>query len=122
CRGLKTNDGDKQMPTRVIDVGSQDEPSLLRKLIETKGVPGKYLCLSHRWAKAPRLRALRSNLQEHQQALPINQVPPTFAHAIEITRNLGFRYLWIDSLCIIQDDENDGMFESKKMDTIFEEA
>jgi hypothetical protein len=36
----------------------------------------------------------------------------TFRGAIEMTRKLGFRYLWIDSLCIVQNDEDDWKQES----------
>jgi hypothetical protein len=68
------------------------------------------------------LRTLHSTLQEFQQSLPIAQVPPTFWDAIEVLHQLGFCYLWIDSLCVIQDDENNWRLESQNMDSIFEES
>ncbi|PQE03115.1 heterokaryon incompatibility protein [Rutstroemia sp. NJR-2017a BVV2] len=43
----------------------------------------------------------------------------TFQNAVQITRALGLRYLWIDSLCIIQDDKDDWQFESAKMANIY---
>ena len=46
-------------------------------------------------------------------------LPKTFQHAIQITRGLGFRYLWIDSLCIIQDDPEDWRIESATMAQIY---
>ena len=49
-------------------------------------------------------------------------IPKTFQDAIIVTHFLGFQYLWIDSLCIIQDDLNDWAEESAKMSTIYADA
>ena len=46
----------------------------------------------------------------------------TFQDAVKVTRELGKRYLWIDSLCIIQDSEEDWKKESRKMENVFENA
>jgi len=110
------------MPTRVIGVGSLDEPEQHATLLESRGMSGRYLYLSHRWEKNPRFRTLRSNLQHSQQALPMDQASHTFRDAIEVTRQLGFRHLWTYSLCIVQDDENDWMLRSQKMGNIFESS
>ncbi|KAI4239069.1 MAG: hypothetical protein LQ349_000646 [Xanthoria aureola] len=53
------------------------------------------------------------------QGISLNHLPLTFQHAILITRNLGYRYIWIDSLCIIQDDVDDWAFESTTMSRIY---
>ena len=53
------------------------------------------------------------------QGISLDDLPLTFQHAILITRNLGYRYLWIDSLCIIQDDVDDWAFESTTMSRIY---
>ena len=49
-------------------------------------------------------------------------LPATFQHAIQVVRSLGFRYLWIDSLCIVQDSVQDWSSESIKMAQIYENA
>ncbi|KAL8879771.1 MAG: hypothetical protein Q9198_002681 [Flavoplaca austrocitrina] len=49
----------------------------------------------------------------------INDLPLTFQDAVNITRNLGYQYLWIDSLCIIQDDPDDWAFESSTMSRVY---
>ena len=49
-------------------------------------------------------------------------LPKTFRDAVTITRNLGIRYLWIDSLCIIQDSEEDWIRESSRMGRIYRDA
>ncbi|KAI4274739.1 MAG: hypothetical protein LQ337_003710 [Flavoplaca oasis] len=53
------------------------------------------------------------------KGIVINDLPLTFQHAVNITRNLGYQYLWIDSLCIIQDDPNDWAFESSTMSRVY---
>jgi hypothetical protein len=50
--------------------------------------------------------------------IPLSSLPKTFLDAIVVTKALGLRYLWIDSLCIIQDDEDDWLAESKTMGTL----
>lgn len=51
--------------------------------------------------------------------IPWFELPKTFQEAIALTRKLGVRYLWIDSLCIIQDDHHGWEVESAKMATIY---
>jgi hypothetical protein len=49
-------------------------------------------------------------------------LPRTFQDAVLVTRRLGVKYLWIDSLCIIQDDVEDWQTESGKMADIYSDA
>ena len=51
--------------------------------------------------------------------IPWNQLSKTFQDAITITRKLGIQYIWIDSLCIVQDDKEDWRAESSKMDSVY---
>lgn len=55
-------------------------------------------------------------------SIPLSELPQTFVDAILLTRNLGFEYLWIDSLCIIQDDNGDWIRESARMAEIYQGA
>jgi hypothetical protein len=54
--------------------------------------------------------------------IPYSLLTKTFRDAIDFTRRLGFRYIWIDSLCIIQDDIYDWREESERMCQIFKHA
>ncbi|RSM01903.1 hypothetical protein CEP52_008289 [Fusarium oligoseptatum] len=110
------------LPTRVIDVGDLKEHEPNPRLFISKKAPGQYIALSHRWSKAVATKLKSDNLGRYQKELPVHDMPSTFQDAIEVTRQLGFRYLWIDSLCIIQDDESDWSKESNMMGTVFEEA
>lgn len=94
------------------------------RLFETQRRHGLYTALSHCWGppeKRP-LRTIRDNLGSHLQDIPYESLPATFQDAVAVTRKLGLQYLWIDSLCIVQDDEDDWRIESAKMGDIYEKA
>ncbi|KAM3070195.1 hypothetical protein ACMFMG_003766 [Clarireedia jacksonii] len=78
-----------------------------------------YATLSHCWGNLNILRLLSSNIAQFLDAIPYNDLSETFRHAIEIARALGFSLLWIDTLCIIQDDPGDWERESGRMAMIY---
>jgi hypothetical protein len=108
------------LPIRLVDVGSS-VGEICPFLAETRGKRGSYLTLSHRWGKH-QTETIKDNIHRFKQALPMDELPQTFKDAIIVTRQLGFRYIWIDSLCIIQGDEEDWLRESAKMGDIFESS
>jgi len=63
----------------------------------------------------PTLTTTSETLPERQLAINESSLPRTFSDAVKITKALGIQYLWIDSLCIIQDSEEDWLKESSKM-------
>ncbi len=65
-------------------------------------------------------RLLLSNHQSLKEKIPIKELPKTFQDAMEIAKKLGIEYLWIDSLCIIQDSPEDWRREASLMRDIFE--
>jgi hypothetical protein len=65
------------------------------------------------------LRLLESNLSRFQESIEYEELPVTFQHAVQITRQLGYDFLWIDSLCIIQDSTSDWYLESAIMGDIY---
>jgi hypothetical protein len=110
---------ESNMPTRVIDVGAMyTQP----RLLHSNHRQGKWVALSHCWGGHPPLRTEKASLESHCEDLPLDILPPSFRDAILITRNLGFEYLWIDSLCIIQDSKEDWLKESVDMGRIFKDA
>ncbi|KUJ19671.1 HET-domain-containing protein [Mollisia scopiformis] len=58
-------------------------------------------------------------LQDRLAKIPLKRLPKTFNEAIKITRKLGLRYIWIDSLCIIQDSLDDWRQESALMGKVY---
>ncbi|KAF2169181.1 hypothetical protein M409DRAFT_52461 [Zasmidium cellare ATCC 36951] len=109
------------LPTRIIDVGYSDE-CISARLQVNRGQLGRYVTLSHCWGSAKRLVTNKRNLKKFQNEIPLNQMPETFQDAIKLTRLLGMRYLWIDALCIVQDDREDWRRESANMCSIYENA
>jgi hypothetical protein len=105
-----------------------DNPRLttLNKAInELKVLPTRptYLALSHCWGKdGVPLKTTKETVGKFEQSIPFEDLPRTFREAVIITRKLNVRYLWIDSLCIIQDDSADWEREAAKMADIFRSA
>ena len=89
------------LPTRVIDVGTDEEP-IEPRLHISNGDRQLYTTLSHCWGKKLPARTMRNTLDSFLTSIPLHEMPKTYLDAFSITRGLGLRYLWIDSLCIIQ--------------------
>jgi hypothetical protein len=113
---------DPHLPTRVIDVGKPGDGSPAPKLLVSRGVRAGYLALSHCWGGQIDTTLKTDCLDEFLQALPWARLARNFQDAIQITRDLGIRYLWIDALCIIQDSNEDWALESEKMAALYENA
>ena len=80
------------------------------------------MTLSHCWGEpdGPRPPKLtNANFDSMRKCIPLEVLPRTFKDAIQITRNLGVGYLWIDSQCIIQDSMDDWRRESRLMDKVY---
>lgn len=76
----------------------------------------RYLALSHCWGGVrPSCITESSSINTRRQRIPWNTLPQTFQDAIKFTRWLGINYIWIDSICIIQDDRDDRVREANKM-------
>jgi hypothetical protein len=107
-----------ELPSRVIEVGLPNSPHnpVLRI---TEGRCGQYVALSHRWAGSRITRTLQANFQSMCQSIPWDDLTKTMQDAVTVTRFLGIQYLWIDSLCIIQDSPVDWSQQSLKMSRIY---
>jgi hypothetical protein len=75
--------------------------------------------LSHCWGQNKIKRLLEENLDQMKKTIRVAELPKTFQDAIAVTRKLGIQYLWIDSLCIIQDNQEDWARESSIMGLIY---
>ncbi|PNP82205.1 hypothetical protein FNYG_04394 [Fusarium nygamai] len=109
------NDSTTHIPTRLVDVRTLESSTV--HLVETgNGFHAPYLTLSHCWGQNANIirRTTAGNLE-----IPFKNLPRTFRDAITVTRKLGFMYLWIDSLCIIQGDKADWERESSIMASIY---
>lgn len=109
-----------KLPSRVLDLGPPEEPRV--KLLETSDTSGTYACLSHCWGKVTSIQTEKKTLPLFRDSIAWSSLPQTFQDAIHFVRKLGLRYLWIDSLCIIQDDPEDWRQESAKMSSIYQDS
>lgn len=118
------------LPTRVLDVGKPEDPhpTIKLKVNETE-THAPYLALSYCWGEKPKRTApvpfllLRKNtLQESTGGIRLESLQQSIQDAIFVTRQLGFRYLWVDALCIIQDCNIDRDGEVSRMASIYKNA
>ena len=82
----------------------------------------RYMTVSHRWGQSEMLKLATSNEMTFRKCIPSSCLPKTFQHAVELARQLGVRYLWIDALCIIQDSKDDWLKESSTMADVYKNA
>lgn len=111
------------LPDRVLEFSKSLRGKISVKLVE--GLKGNepYAALSHRWGPStPKYRTMHDNLAAHLEGISWDGLPKTFQHAIEVALHLGLKYVWIDSLCIIQDSKEDWLVQSAKMCDIYQGA
>ncbi|KAF2688451.1 HET-domain-containing protein [Lentithecium fluviatile CBS 122367] len=110
----------KPLPTRILDINASPI-----RLVLGAGRTKRYACLSHCWGEKPVLETTLESISKLQHSVPWDDLPATFKDAVTFARGLGLNYLWIDSLCIIQNDTSDPSDwpkESAQMASIYENA
>lgn len=115
-------DEDTRFPTRLLDVGTSDTEKTIRLWETQPWDTGSYVALSHPWGDPPHVCTYTSNLAAHQAGISIADLPATFQHVVATTRALGIRYLWIDSICIVQGPDGDFKAEAERMERVFRGA
>ena len=126
------NDIDEKglMPLRLLELRSDATHTAAAEecsayLTQPDSVPAEspYVALSHQWGPGKMLKTTTSNVDELMSTgVSIQKLPRTFRKAACITQALGYSYLWIDCLCIIQDDERDWKREARRMAIIYDKA
>ena len=115
------------LPTRVLDVGDGTYSDVIRLYCSQKDEQGDYVALSHCWGKLTDEQkamfcTVKENIDDRVRGFETSKLPKTFRDAIRVTRELGQRYLWIDSLCIIQNDAQDWRREANTMEIVYSMA
>jgi len=103
---------------RVIDVVD-------RRVVQVK--PDSFIALSYVWGVNPRLDLLTTlrgtiDAMKKKNGLPASHMPRTIEDAISVCLELGYQYLWVDRICIIQDDQEDKNSQIEAMGSIFQRA
>ncbi|KAI1349858.1 heterokaryon incompatibility protein-domain-containing protein [Xylaria sp. FL0043] len=110
------------MPKRVLRIGSDVKDIRLFEPEEEGCHDIKYAALSHCWGKSLPICTTRSTLDERKRRIEWSALPATFCDAVIVCSCLHIEYLWIDALCIIQDDDHDWVVESAKMAQVYRNA
>lgn len=103
--------------TPLAQIGSVSLPDSLSSIqTSVKGTPSNVI------AGGRPLTTLTVNIEDRMKSIPMNILPRTFRDAVKVTRGLGLRYIWIDSLCIIQDSKSDWEQEAAQMADIYKNS
>lgn len=122
CQGWRKQ---RTLPTRLVHVYRVDGlPEIQANICHSENLPQKiiYLSLSHCWGDFKFVTTTRNNLSQFESRLPVESLSQTMQDALLVTLEMGFNYVWIDSLCIIQDDAEDWTKEASRMGEIYRNA
>jgi hypothetical protein len=109
-------------PTRLIEIIAADDRdviSAIRLHVDEFEGPERYTALSYCWGGYQTLTATKESLSDLVYDIPLQNLPKTINDAVITTHKLGIRFLWVDSLCIIQDDDEDKSREIPEMPKIY---
>ncbi|KAK3984338.1 heterokaryon incompatibility protein-domain-containing protein [Cladorrhinum sp. PSN332] len=115
--------GKPLLPTRVIDAGTPGSPSV-HIHASSPDEHEEYIALSYCWGGPQPVITTTENITQFSSpnGIGLSDLPQTLQDAVRTTRRLGFRYLWVDVLCIIQDSWDDKSAEIQKMGNIYHQA
>lgn len=118
---LCSRSSDAGPPSRLLHLQAFDDSPDIRLAVEVKDHVS-YATLSHCWGASQPLRLTQSTNEQFKERITYNSLPRTFQDAVTATRSLGLRYLWIDSLCIKQDDVIDWEEQCARMGQIYKDS
>jgi hypothetical protein len=109
------------MPTRVIEV-IKGKTNWRLRLHHSASIRKPYVALSYCWGGDQVIKSMKHTIKDWTVSLPFEILPKTLQDAIIVTSKLDIRYLWVDALCIIQDDAEDMAREISQMAQIYNSA
>lgn len=125
-----SNNGDKRRSEK-LHIGTKNHPGDMEvRLVDTRtevqNNKSYYVTLSHKWGsvegKTP-LKLTNDNLEDFKRGLRLRDLPKTFRNVMEFSARLeNVQYIWIDSLCIIQDSAEDWLIESSQMHRVYSQS
>jgi hypothetical protein len=124
CRVQPGGSAQPFLPDRLIEIAT-DASGFPRnwRLFCPEGISNAlYLTVSHCWGKSKHMRLMKDNYQAFLWGFNESALPRTYRDAFAISIALGFRFIWIDSLCIVQDDAQDWRNQSSLMGSIYTHA
>jgi hypothetical protein len=107
------------MPTRLLKITPRGDSFEISLQTTNVGQNEKYIALSYCWGRGKNLRLEKDTEADFTKSIPFNLLPPTLQDAVILTNYLDISLLWIDALCIIQDDDYDKEIEISKMAAVY---
>ena len=118
--GCVRQGGNEFVPTRLLDVDTGILDIIRVVETATSNINGPYVTLSHAWGTTPFLTLTIENKEGFiREGINLLDLPKNFQHAISVARQLRIRYIWIDSLCIIQGKGSDFLTEGHLMHKVY---
>ncbi|KAK2766948.1 hypothetical protein FQN54_006263 [Arachnomyces sp. PD_36] len=111
--------GKPLLPKRVVRLASSEHPRVYEPSREHEA---DYLALSYVWGSGEHFKTTKDNMASHYSSIPWDRIPKTLSDAMRLTLELGVEFIWIDALCIIQDDPDDWEEQAKQMGAIYDNA
>ncbi|KAN0095064.1 Heterokaryon incompatibility protein (HET) domain containing protein [Hyaloscypha variabilis] len=111
------------VPTRLINVSNVAAIKLKSFGLHYKSNL-QYVTVSHCWGNGNFLKLTVANLADLERGIPLENLSAKFQGLVALAHSLGIHYVWIDTLCIIQegDDYNDWRTESSRMASVYSNA
>ncbi|KAI3332710.1 heterokaryon incompatibility protein-domain-containing protein [Ustulina deusta] len=111
----------RKNPTRLIQILSDTQI----QIIDARHVEFvQYVALSYCWgsSRIADTRTVKANIAERKKPFPITDLRKTIQHAIDLVRRVGLRFIWVDSVCINQDSNEDWESEAILMAEVYSNA
>ncbi|KAH7252727.1 heterokaryon incompatibility protein-domain-containing protein, partial [Fusarium tricinctum] len=108
-----------RLPTRVLKASKDSQEVILCNLEDQYA---EYAALSHCWGSCRPFMLTSNTIHSLRSGIPTSDLPQSFQDALWLTHQLQIPYLWIDSLCILQDNPNDWIRESSRMSEVYGNA
>ncbi|KAK0709393.1 heterokaryon incompatibility protein-domain-containing protein [Lasiosphaeria miniovina] len=113
---------DPLLPSRVISIGGGD-PGAVTLCEPVDNTRARYMCLSYCWGGADFIQTTTANIQSHLlDGISLERLPAVFRDFIQVARAFQVMYVWIDSLCIIQDSTEDWQREAGRMAAVYQNS
>lgn len=108
------------VPTRLIEVLPQKGGAIALQIVQNlKGEQVKWTCLSYCWGGDQPSKTTKANLRNRLISLSFAELPKTITDAVVVTARLGIQFLWVDALCLVQDDVEDVAREIATMPEVY---
>lgn len=119
CKIAMERNKNNAAPARLLDLRASSQVHLY--MVPQEECP-LYAALSYCWGRSQQqedAKTTTANVQDRKGGIDLCQLPQSIRDAIEVTRSLELSYLWVDALCIVQDDSQDVASEISKMGSIY---